>query len=60
MSPTPTVPSMDHAPRRAHRATAEELEKVTELKGEGRRVLVTGASGAVGAAVSVGAVTGSA
>ncbi|KAA9395714.1 NAD-dependent epimerase/dehydratase family protein [Kocuria coralli] len=52
MSPTPTVPSKDHAPRRAHRATAEELEKVTELKGEGRRVLVTGASGMLGAAVA--------
>lgn len=52
MSPMPTVPSTAHAPRKAHRATADELQNVTELKGEGRRVLVTGASGMLGVAVA--------
>lgn len=52
MSPTPTTPAKAHAPRRAHRATPTELENVAELRGEGRRVLVTGASGMLGAAVA--------
>ncbi|MDO5618312.1 NAD-dependent epimerase/dehydratase family protein [Kocuria sp.] len=52
MSPTPTTPAKAHAPRRAHRATPAELRDVSALRGEGRRVLVTGASGMLGAAVA--------
>lgn len=52
MSPTPSTPSADYAPRRGHRATSAELRDVTELKGEGRRVLVTGASGMLGESVA--------
>ncbi|WP_144791911.1 NAD(P)-dependent oxidoreductase [Kocuria palustris] len=52
MSTTPGIPSRSHAPRRAHRATQEELQNVDELRGSGRTVLVTGASGMLGGAVA--------
>lgn len=52
MSTTPNIPGRHHAPRRAHRATTEELAEVRELDGTGRTVLVTGASGMLGGAVA--------
>lgn len=52
MSPTPQNTPKVHGPRRSHRATDAELRDVTELKGDGRRVLVTGASGMLGEAVA--------
>lgn len=47
-----TTPSSSHVPHRAHRATAEDLRHVTEVRGSGRTVLVTGASGMLGEAVA--------
>ena len=52
MSTTPGIPRAAGAPRKAHRATAEELQDVQELQGKGRTVLVTGASGMLGESVA--------
>ncbi|PZO71307.1 MAG: nucleoside-diphosphate sugar epimerase [Kocuria palustris] len=52
MSTTPGIPRAAGAPRKAHRATADELKDVQELQGKGRTVLVTGASGMLGESVA--------
>ena len=52
MSTTPGIPRAAGAPRKAHRATAEDLKDVQELQGKGRTVLVTGASGMLGESVA--------
>ncbi|MDN5701505.1 MAG: SDR family NAD(P)-dependent oxidoreductase, partial [Micrococcales bacterium] len=52
MSTTPGIPRAAGAPRKAHRASADELKDVQELQGKGRTVLVTGASGMLGESVA--------